>query len=82
MKKDQPMRVTLDLPDWIVAALMDIKGPPEIVGESLEDRAYFVLDDYASHVVDSARRRQEREKSRELRGRLGFDVVEDDEIDL
>lgn len=49
------MKIELDLPDWIVAVLMNIKGPPEIVGETVEDKAYFILDDYACHVCESER---------------------------
>lgn len=49
------MRVTLDLPDWIVAALMNFKGPPEIVGETVEEKAYFILDDFALHAAESER---------------------------
>lgn len=83
MKKDQLIRVTLDLPNWIVAALMSLKGPPEIIGETLEERAYFVLDDHALHIESAAHARQERDKSRDLHKRVGLPVVDDDDgIDL
>lgn len=47
------MKVTVDLPDWVVTALLAWNVPEELAGASIEERLCFLAEDSASGILSS-----------------------------
>lgn len=50
------MKITLDLPDWIAAALLEWNIPEELAGSSIEDRLHYLAEGAADGIQSANRR--------------------------
>lgn len=69
------MKVTVDLPDWIVAALLRAYVPEELAGATIEERLYFIADDWAVTIMSH----EAQLKRQRLYEAMGVPFPEDDE---
>jgi hypothetical protein len=78
------MKVTVELPDWIVAMLLRARIPEEICGASIEDRLVFLADDMAVAILEDQAIEQDgradESKYRSLRISESLDKPDDDDI--
>ncbi|MGE4430503.1 MAG: hypothetical protein AB7E05_07150 [Sphingobium sp.] len=71
------MKVTVDLSDWIVNALLAWRIPPELAGPSIEDRLIYLAEETAQSLLT----REEWEKRVQLYLAFGLRLDDDDESD-
>lgn len=69
------MKVTVDLPDWIVKALLEWHIPEEYAGPTIEDRLYFLADSSAMSIS------RENDRVRRLKFFRALGIPTDDEDD-
>ena len=50
------MRVTVDLPEWVVSALLAWNVPEEYAGPSIEERLCFLAEESASGITSNMER--------------------------
>lgn len=69
------MKVTVDLPDWIVKALLEWRIPDEHAGPTIEDRLAFLADDAALAIL------AQNDRTRRAKFFRALGILSDDEDD-
>jgi len=78
------MKVTVELPDWVVAMLLRARLHPEVCGPTIEERLAFWADDMAVAILEDQAIEQDRKADesqyRSLRLTEKPKTPEDDDI--
>lgn len=72
------MKVTVDLPDWIVKALLEWHVPPEYAGPTIEERLAYLAEESALAILAQ----NDRTRRQKLYRALGLRSDDDDDDDI
>ncbi len=76
------IKVTVELPAWVVARLLRAKFPEEICGPTIEERLEFWADDIAFSMLHEQAIATDRQTDASPYGRSRVETEQDDDIDL